>query len=177
MGFIYFSFCIINSSDIRFFMLLLIISLVGRYCRKRQLYLCRGVRPTTTSVLNRTLNCIWWRGSGSEALGNVENSFIAITLRSSLTRSPSFGKCGEFLHCHYSQVHSDPESKLWEMWRIPSLPLLSGSLWPESSRIIQSFEIIQLCANKLLVSNRIIYDGKYPLKSFNCKQTNELWRV
>ena len=34
-----------------------------------------------------TLNCIWYWGSYSGALGNVEYHFIAITPRSTLTRS------------------------------------------------------------------------------------------
>ena len=41
------------------------------------------------SVLDMTLNGIWWWGSSPEALGNVEYSFIAITPRSTLTLSGS----------------------------------------------------------------------------------------
>ena len=33
------------------------------------------------SVLGRTLNSIWWWGSSPGTLGNVEYSFILITLR------------------------------------------------------------------------------------------------
>ena len=39
------------------------------------------------SVQDMTLNCILWWGSTSEALENVENYFIAITHRSTLTQS------------------------------------------------------------------------------------------
>ena len=38
--------------------------------------------PWAKSVLNTTLNSIWWCGSSSEALGNVEYPFFAITPRS-----------------------------------------------------------------------------------------------
>ena len=39
------------------------------------------------SVLGRVLNYIWWLGSSSGALENMEYSFIAITPRSTLTQS------------------------------------------------------------------------------------------
>ena len=39
-----------------------------------------------TSILGMTLNCIWWRGSSHETLGNVEYLFIAIAPRSTQRR-------------------------------------------------------------------------------------------
>ena len=42
-----------------------------------------------SSSLLLLLNCIWWRGTNYGALGNVEYPFIAITPRSTLTRSGS----------------------------------------------------------------------------------------
>ena len=51
-------------------------------CSNRTLHL--GSR-----VLGMTLNCIWWRGTSYGTLGNVEYPFIAITPRSTLTRSGS----------------------------------------------------------------------------------------
>ena len=50
-----------------------------------------------------TLNCIWWWGSSSGALENVEYFFIAITLGSSLKRSGSIckGQIGLFENYQY----------------------------------------------------------------------------
>ena len=41
------------------------------------------------SVLGMTLNCIWWLGSSTGNLGNLEYCFIAITSRSPLIRNSS----------------------------------------------------------------------------------------
>ena len=41
------------------------------------------------SILEKTLNCIWWWGFSPGALGNVEHPSIAITPRSTLTQSSS----------------------------------------------------------------------------------------
>ena len=52
------------------------------------LYSCSGVRlppEKKGSVLSMTLNCIWWFGSSSGALGSVEYIFISITPRPTLT--------------------------------------------------------------------------------------------
>ena len=46
-----------------------------------------GLELLTTSVLDMTLNFIWWWSSSSGALGKVEYSFMAITPRSTLNRS------------------------------------------------------------------------------------------
>ena len=64
---------------------------VGLGCKLYQLHLCRGVKPPhpPTIVLCMILNCIWWWGSSSGALGNVEYLFIAITPKSTLTQRGS----------------------------------------------------------------------------------------
>ena len=55
-----------------------------------QLFHCREIKsPNTTSVLDVTLNCIWWWGSSHGTLGNVVNPFIAIMPRSTQTQSGS----------------------------------------------------------------------------------------
>ena len=59
-------------------------SLVGWGCIIHRLHLSRGVTPPPTNVLDWTLNCILWRGSSSEASGNVDYSFIGIPLRANL---------------------------------------------------------------------------------------------
>ena len=51
-----------------------------------------------------------------------------------------------------------PVLGLWGMWSIPSLPVLSGSLWP---RVIISVRVPSMGQIKL--SNHLLY-----LKSFNC---------
>ena len=64
-------------------------------CRICRLHLCRWLRPPPpTCVWDMTLNCIWWWGSNSWTLGNVEYLFkkiffLVITPRSTLTRSGS----------------------------------------------------------------------------------------
>ena len=47
--------------------------------------------PHLTSVLDMTLNCIWWWSSIPGALGNVEYLFIAITPRYTLIRIINLG--------------------------------------------------------------------------------------
>ena len=61
-----------------------------------------------TSVLDLTLNCIWWWGSSSGELRRVEYSFIVITLMSTLTRS---GRTS--LHPLYGSKRS-----IWKMIRL-----------------------------------------------------------
>ena len=56
-------------------------------CRIHWLYLCRGVRPPLTSVLDMTLNNLMVR----------------------FQQCWSLEECGVPLHCHRSQVHSGPE--------------------------------------------------------------------
>ena len=55
---------------------------------------CKGVKPPPPDVrkngiLRRTLNCIWWWDSISGFLESIEYPLIAITPRSTLTRSSS----------------------------------------------------------------------------------------
>ena len=60
---------------------------LGWGCKIHPLQLCRGVRLSQMSVLFMTQAILWWIFCNTGALGNSEYSFIAIDLRSSLTRS------------------------------------------------------------------------------------------
>ena len=52
--------------------------------------ICREVKPLIKrGAWVMTLNCIWWWGSCSAALGNVEYPFIAIIFRYILAQSSS----------------------------------------------------------------------------------------
>ena len=59
---------------------------VGWGCRIHWLYLCRGVRPSPTSVLNMTVNSLIARSQWCWGLGEY----------------------GAPIHCHFSQVHTGP---------------------------------------------------------------------
>ena len=52
-------------------------------------------KPLPISVLDMTLNCVWWWGSTPGALKNVEHFFMCIINRSTLVaiiRVPSMGQ-------------------------------------------------------------------------------------
>ena len=79
-------FCLSNLPLITYFYIWLVTQFSQLGCKICQLHLCRGVRqkplPAPMSVLDMALNCIWWWGSSSGALENVEYLFIANTPRS-----------------------------------------------------------------------------------------------
>ena len=62
-------------------------SLVGWGCRIRQLHLCRGVRQP--------------QPNGCPEHDMKPSDDVALVLE--------FWECGEPVHCHYSQVHCNPE--------------------------------------------------------------------
>ena len=82
------SYCfrILDSANKKFIKFKISACPVGWGCRIHRLHLCRGVTSHQKSVLNMTLN----------------NRIVRL-------QPWSFRKYDVPLHCHYSQVHSDPE--------------------------------------------------------------------
>ena len=86
----FFLFIFSSKLELKFF-LQLVCCPVGWICRIYKLHRCREVRPppTTTSVLDMTLNNLMASQSNVGAKENIEYSFIAIVPRSTLARSGS----------------------------------------------------------------------------------------
>ena len=91
-----------------------------------RLYLCKGVRPPPTSVLDGTLNCIWCRGSNPWALGILEYRFIAIIPRSTRIQggstywNPIYGSNKTVWPFNCEQKTTDAEFLVvgWVLWHI-----------------------------------------------------------
>ena len=79
-------------------------------CRICWLHFCREInlkKNTSTSVLDMTLNCIWWWGFSPGKLGNIEYPFTAIfsgSLRPGVIVSDRVSSMGQIELFHHLTV-------------------------------------------------------------------------
>ena len=96
----------------------------------------------------------------SEALGNVEYPFIAITPRSTLTWSGSTWSGPIYRSNRTKQSDAEVPGilKLWGMWSTPSLPSLPGPLWPGMVASDRVLSMGQIELNRVLMLNWIVWN-------------------